>query len=247
MNLLQASEPPAFTILRAEGRSEFVLACDHASNRIPAALGTLGLTAAELSTHIAWDLGIAGVAVHLANLLDAALVRQNYSRLVIDCNRPLQAPDSIAPRSEATDIAGNIGLSSAQIEARRNEVFEPYHRSLRDVLNARPAARLIALHSFTPIYHGAARQWHAGVLFQRDGRLGQSLLSRLRSDTHLHVGENEPYAMDDASDYTLVVHGEQRSIQHVGIEIRQDLIADEPSQHAWAERLAMHLRDLPTS
>lgn len=245
MPLLLPSEPPAFSILNPDARSPLVLACDHASNRIPASLDSLGLTAEQLSTHIAWDIGVARVAEQLSELLDATLVRQNYSRLVIDCNRPLEAPDSIAPRSEAVEIVANVGLDAVQIEARRREIFAPYHSALREVLNTRPATRLLALHSFTPVYHGVARPWHTGLLFLRDRRLGQSLLSRLRSDARLHVGENEPYAMDDASDYTLIEHGERRGIEHAGIEIRQDLIGDAAGQHAWALRLATHLRTLP--
>lgn len=242
MPLLQPLEPPAFTVERARANSRLVLACDHASNRIPTALGSLGLSSAQLGTHIAWDIGAAQVALQLSELLDATLVRQNYSRLVIDCNRPLEAADSITPRSEAVEIAANVGLTEDQRGARRDEIFFPYHAALRDALDAQ--SLLVAVHSFTPVYHGVPRRWHTGLLFNRDRRLGQQLLQRLSRDSHLHVGENEPYAMGDVSDYTLVEHGERRGIAHVGIEIRQDLIADEPGQRAWARRLATHLQDI---
>jgi predicted N-formylglutamate amidohydrolase len=253
MTLLQLSEPAPFTIERADAGSGFVLACDHASNRIPQKLGTLGLSLAQLESHIAWDLGAAAVASHLAELLDATLVRQNYSRLVIDCNRPLEAADSIAVRSESVAILANAGLTGEQRTERQEEIFAPYHAALRDVLDRRLRSprdathpRLISIHSFTPAYHGVARPWHAGVLFNRDRWLGQQLLRRLSRDGHLHVGENEPYAMEDASDYTLVVHGERRGIPHAGIEIRQDLIAEESGQRLWARRLAAHLNDILT-
>jgi predicted N-formylglutamate amidohydrolase len=52
------------------------------------------------------------------------------------------------------------------------------------------------------------------------------------------VGDNEPYSMGDATDYTVPVHGERRNLLHVEIEIRQDLIADEAGQRRWAELFA---------
>ncbi|MET0293005.1 MAG: N-formylglutamate amidohydrolase [Steroidobacteraceae bacterium] len=243
MPLLQSTEPPAFTMERKGRPDGLLIACDHASNRIPAALGSLGLSPAQLQTHVAWDIGARAVAVQLGELLDATVICQNYSRLVIDCNRPLEAPDSIAPLSEAVSIAANLGLTDRQRQERQNEIFHPYHQALREAIGSRTT--LISMHSFTPVYHGIPRRWHTGMLFQRDGRIGQWLHARLSQDPHLHVGENEPYAMDDATDYTLIQHGERSGIPHVGIEVRQDLIADVAGQSAWAQRLAAHLRELP--
>ncbi len=241
--LLRPTEPAAFTVERAASANPLLLCCDHASNRVPASLGTLGLDPALLASHIAWDIGIRGVAVRLAELIDATLVLQNYSRLVIDCNRPLAAPDSIAVRSEAIEIAANAELGDAERLARRAGIFAPYHDAIRAALDA-GRTQLLSLHSFTPVYHGVARPWQTGVLYQRDDRMGQRLLALLSRDQRLHVGDNEPYAMDDASDYTLVEHGERRGIAHAGIEIRQDLIADEPGQREWAQRLADLLPDI---
>ena len=52
------------------------------------------------------------------------------------------------------------------------------------------------------------------------------------------VGDNEPYAVSDETDYTIPVHGEKRGLMNTGIEIRQDLIADQAGQKQWADRLA---------
>lgn len=244
--LLAQDEPPALTVERPEGASIFVLACDHAGRQVPRALGTLGLSDTELASHIAWDIGTAGVGRRLSERLDAPLLLQNYSRLVIDCNRPLDAPDSIATASEWAQISGNDNLSPAAIEARVGEVFQPYHDGLRQILDARQQERrrtiLIAIHSFTPSFRGTARPWEVGVMYHRDARLATALLRLLRRDERLAVGDNEPYAVDDASDFTIPVHGEARRIPHVGIEIRQDLIADEAGQKTWAGRLANLLR-----
>jgi predicted N-formylglutamate amidohydrolase len=242
MPLLQADEPAAVSVVRPHGKSRIVLACDHASRRIPQTLGTLGLSEAELATHIAWDIGAAGVAGALSALLDATLILQGYSRLVIDCNRPPGVPSSIPVLSERTSIPGNLDLTPAAIACRRQEIFEPYHHELRAVLDQRQAedktTLLVAVHSFTPVYHGAVRPWHVGLMYRHDARMADTLSRLLRRDGSLTVGDNEPYAISDATDYTLPMHGESRGIAHVGIEIRQDLIASVAGQHAWGQRLA---------
>jgi predicted N-formylglutamate amidohydrolase len=225
----------------AAGRSPFLLTCDHYGRLIPSALGNLGLPASEMERHIAWDIGIAGVAEQLAKALDAHLVAQRYSRLVIDCNRPPQAPSSIPLISEATTIPGNDGLTREAAEERRQLIFEPYHRRIAEVIDRRLGAGmptvLVSLHSFTPVYAGIARPWHIGTLYQRDTRLPPLLLKLLRAEADLVVGDNEPYAVSDATDYTIPVHGEARDLMNTGIEIRQDLIADVSGQAQWAERL----------
>src|SRR5262249_50925418 len=226
----------------------FLLTCDHYSRLIPRALGDLGLPAEELTRHIAWDIGIAGVAGALAQQLDAHLVAQRYSRLVIDCNRPPAAPSSIPRISEATTIAANEGPARAASGARRRAIFDPYHRRIDEVIDARIKAQqptvLVSLHSFTPVYAGIARPWHVGTLYHRDTRLPPLLLAALRAEGDLVVGDNEPYAVSDITDYTIPVHGEARGLINSGIEIRQDLIADRSGQQQWAERLARILREI---
>ena len=174
----------------------------------------------------------------LGEALGAVVIRQNYSRLAIDCNRTPGSETSIAQLSERTTVPGNIGLSEPQIEARVREIFQPYHQRIAHELDRRRAAGrptvLIAMHSFTPIYDAVARRWHIGVLYNRDARLAHALIDLLRREQGLVIGDNEPYRLTDASDYTIPIHGEQRSLPHVEIEIRQDLIADEDGQHRWA-------------
>ena len=226
----------------AAGRSAFLFTCDHYGRLIPPSLGDLGLSEDELTRHIAWDIGIAGVAERLAGMLDAHLIAQRYSRLVIDCNRPPGVKSSIPILSEATTIQGNEGLSREMAEARRRAIFDPYHHAIDEVISARLARRqptvLVALHSFTPVYAGIARPWHIGTLYHRDHVLPPLLLSALRAEGDLVVGDNEPYAVSDQTDYTIPVHAEARGLVNSGIEIRQDLIGDESGQAQWAERLA---------
>src|SRR6202012_1406353 len=173
--LLGSADEPPVVEHNPQGRSPFLLTSDHFGRALPKSLGDLGLPESELSRHIAWDIGIAGVARALSERLDAHLIAQAYSRLVIDCNRPFTSPSSIPLMSEATTIPGNEGLPREAVEARRREVFDPYHRRIADVIDHRlregiPTV-LVSLHSFTPIYAGIKRPWHVGTLYQTDTRL----------------------------------------------------------------------------
>ncbi len=240
--LLAADEPAPVSVHNAGGKSPFVLVADHAGNRIPRALGRLGLAAAQLQRHIAWDVGIAGLGLILADALDAPLIQQIYSRLVIDCNRPLDAASSIADRSESTAIPGNAGVDETDKTARAVAIFRPYHDRIAAELERRRqaglAAALIALHSFTPVFDGVARPWHVGVLYNRDPRFARRLIARLGAERKFTVGDNAPYTVSDATDYTIPVHAERRGLHHVAVEIRQDLIAEEAGRREWALRLA---------
>jgi predicted N-formylglutamate amidohydrolase len=241
-SLLGADEPPPVTVYNPGGTSPFLLVADHAGNAVPRVLGRLGVTAAELARHIGWDIGVAGLARLVADALDAVLIGQNYSRLVIDCNRPLGAASSIPEVSEVTPIPGNAALSSEAKAERARAIFWPYHHCIDAELDRRHAAHraaaLVALHSFTPVYKGVARPWHAALLYNRDARLPRRLLALLSEEGGLQIGDNQPYFVSDATDYTIPAHGERRSIPHALIEIRQDLIAQQDGQRDWALRLA---------
>jgi predicted N-formylglutamate amidohydrolase len=242
--LLAPGEPPAVEV--REGRGPFVIVCEHASNRLPRSLGTLGLPAAELDRHIAWDPGGLAVADELARLLDADLVIQNYSRLAIDCNREPAVADAVAERSEDTAIPHNVGLDTAGKSRRVETFWRPFHDTLERILQRRMGAGrptiLITVHTFTPVYRGVARPWHVGVISTGDRSLADPLLAALRRDPGLVVGDNEPYSPKDNVDYTIRRHGFDRKIPHVMIEIRNDQVADGAGQRAWAGRLARDLQ-----
>jgi predicted N-formylglutamate amidohydrolase len=240
--LLDPDEPGPVTLENERGSSVFFLTCDHAGRAIPRRLGRLGLAEDETLRHIAWDIGIGAVGRLLSQLLDATVILQTYSRLVIDCNRDPNVPSSIPEISETTEIPGNRDLGVAARQTRVAAIFRPYHDAVAAALDRRAAegrdSVLVALHSFTPVFKGISRPWHVAVLFNRDSRLAHPLAELLRAEGDLFVGENEPYAVSDLTDYTVPVHGERRGLPHVEIEIRQDQIAEPAGQTAWAERLA---------
>ena len=235
---LEAHDPAPVRV-HPGSSSPFLLVADHAGRRVPSCLGDLGVGAADWERHIAWD--IAGGCAELAPLLGATWIEQAYSRLVIDCNRRPGHMTSIPAHSDGTAIPGNDGLDQDSRDARAHEIFAPYHAAITAEIDARIAAGqrtvLIAMHSFTPVMGGVTRPWHAGVLFNRDARLSLAL-ARLLRGAGWHVGENEPYSLGDDSDYTVPVHGEQRGLTYVELELRQDLIAAPAGQLRWAQVLA---------
>jgi predicted N-formylglutamate amidohydrolase len=243
--LLEPDEPDPVTLENEAGSSVFFLTCDHAGRAIPRRLDRLGLPEHETSRHIAWDIGIGAVGRKLSQLLNATVILQTYSRLVIDCNRNPAVASSIPEISETSEIPGNLGLTEATRMARIGAIFRPYHDRLAAALDRRAAegraSVLVALHSFTPVFKGVTRPWHAAVLYNRDARLAHALFTLLSAEDGLVVGENEPYAVSDLTDYTVPVHGERRGLPHVEIEIRQDQISEPAGQSEWAERLARRL------
>ena len=245
--LLAPYEPSPVRVLRENGPSALFLTADHAGRTIPRGLGRLGLPDRELERHIAWDIGIAAVTENLSAALDATAVLQTYSRLVIDCNRAPDWPSAMPEISEHTPIPGNIGLSRQDRDARVAAIFTPYHARITSLLDARDlAARrtvLIAMHSFTPRFKGESRAMQVGMLYNKDPTLAGIMLDLLRQEPDLTVGDNAPYAITENSDYGIPVHGENRGLSHVEIEIRQDLIADPAGQLAWAQRFARLLTE----
>jgi predicted N-formylglutamate amidohydrolase/acetyl esterase/lipase len=245
--LLSATDPPPFRVLEGQPTSPFLFTCDHAGRLIPPSLGTLGLPEAELLRHIAWDIGAAKVAERMAQALGGFMIAQTYSRLVIDCNRPLDAQSSIAELSEATLVPANHGLAIGEAERRATAIFRPYHARIERELARRQSLGVptiyVAVHSFTPRFLNVQRPMHVGVLYGRDARFASRVLARLRADGRWIVGDNEPYRVSELTEYGLVQHAERRGLLCVELEIRQDLITDEPGQAAWADLLTHVLLD----
>lgn len=239
---LQPHDPvPVLTHGGTDLDSPLLFVSDHAGRAIPSALGDLGLCATERERHIGWDIGIDGVGRRLAELTGALLIEQAYSRLVIDCNRAPGHPTAIVRVSDGTVVPANGNLSEKDAAARTRAIFTPYQNRIAEELDRREEQGLetflVSLHSFTPEMQGFRRPWQCGILHNHDPRFGRIVLDLLVAEG-LAVGDNEPYELTDTSDYTIPVHGEQRRIPHLEVEIRQDLIAGEAGQEEWAVRLA---------
>ena len=246
--LLGPNDPPPFETLNEQSASRALIVCDHASCRIPHALGTLGVSEIERTQHIGWDIGAGAVARRLSALLDAPAVLAGYSRLVIDCNRPVGAPDRIPPVSDTVPVPGNAGLDRSAVDARIATIFVPYHNAIAAALDRMTASGLIpvlvAVHSFTPqLVGGDPRPWEIGICWDKDWRMATPLIERLRADG-LVVGANEPYDFGVLTDYTVPAHAEDRGLPSLLIEIRNDEIRTADAVETWAVRLAGHIRVL---
>ncbi|NNF16962.1 MAG: hypothetical protein HKN70_09455 [Gammaproteobacteria bacterium] len=249
--LFDEHDPPPFTIMNPDSDLPLLLVADHASNRIPARLGDLGLDQDTLLRHIAYDRGTEALTMQIAERVGCRAVLCNYSRLVVDCNRHLHDGTAILEVSDLTRIPGNENLSDAQREARIAGIYAAYHQAIEQTLNqlqqivAAPA--LLAVHSFTPrLKMGDARPWHVGVLWDKDERIATRLLAHLRQNPDLHVGDNQPYSGKHPADYTIDTHGEARGLPCASIEIRKDLLADEGMVDQWAQRLIGFAQSLIT-
>ncbi|MDF0498437.1 N-formylglutamate amidohydrolase [Bradyrhizobium yuanmingense] len=238
--MLSPSDLAPVELVNADGRADFVFVCEHAGAAIPQRLGNLGLPAAELVRHIAFDIGAEAVARRLSARLDAQLLIQRYSRLVVDCNRPFSAPDCIPEVSDGTVVPANLRLSDYQRCQRYNEIHEPFHREVANLLDRRAETGsptvLVAVHSFTGrLRGGPIRPWQLGVLSNRDPSFAESFFAAFqrRNPTTISA-RNEPYGVDDEGDYTIPVHGEARGLSHLLLEIRNDLIGNADGQRIWS-------------
>jgi len=246
--LLGPDDPPPVEIINAEGKADALIVCDHASAAIPVALGNLGLDPGQRRLHIAWDIGVAEVVRQLCPRLDAPGVLSGYSRLVVDCNRQLDDPSSMAQESDDIAVPGNRGLDKEARRLRAEACFWPYQRAIAGRIAAAEGRgrvpMLFSLHSFTPVMQGFERPWHIGILSNRDRRVAERLLDLLRRDPALVVGDNQPYDGRVGRGYGIVEHGERNGLPHALIEIRQDQIDTRRGAEAMAGRLAPILAEI---
>ena len=210
-------------VTNARGPSPFVIVCDHASNRIPAKYGDLGLSMTERVSHIAWDPGALALSRQLAATLQAPLVFGQVSRLLYDCNRPPEAPDAIPAKSEIYEIPGNAGLSDEARAERVSRIYDPFCAAMDKALQDVQPAMVVTVHSFTPVYFGAQRDVEIGILHDEDTRLADALLEELEGAPH-KVERNQPYGPQDGVTHSLKRHAMSRGIANVMLEIRNDLL-----------------------
>jgi predicted N-formylglutamate amidohydrolase len=243
--LLDIDEPPPYGVINPDGASDLLLMCEHALPRIPRRLAHLGLPKSERMRHIGWDIGALCLARELSARLDAPLFHTGYSRLVVDCNRPLDNPSLMPEISETTVIPGNRNLDASERAERLETFFHPFHAAVSRRLDLRTAAGkqtfVVGIHSYTPVYKGVARPWHAGILYAQAGDLAGRIMRALAQEDGLVIGDNEPYRIDH-DDYTVPVHGDARGLPGLLIEVRHDLISTAQGVAEWAARFDRCLR-----
>ncbi|MFQ5959147.1 MAG: N-formylglutamate amidohydrolase [Alphaproteobacteria bacterium] len=244
--LLGPDDPAPFEVVNGEGRARAVLFCDHASRAVPKALDNLGLDESLLERHIGWDIGAGDVTRRLAALIDAPAVLAGFSRLVIDCNRPPDSPDSIPRVSDGVAVPGNAGVDEAAARGRAGACFWPYHDAVDETITGvgerfGGPPMVISMHSFTPVMDGFERPWHVSVLSDRDAHAARALIDALAADPAICVGDNQPYSGRVPVPYSIPTHAAAPGRPHVTIEIRQDLIDTHHGAEAWANIVAAAL------
>ncbi|GKX34164.1 MAG: N-formylglutamate amidohydrolase [Rhizobiaceae bacterium MnEN-MB40S] len=243
-SLLRNDDPQPFEVVNGDSPSPVVLVCEHAGRAIPSDLRHLGLAPQIMDMHIAYDIGAGAVARLIADALDAPLVLQPYSRLVIDCNRPVEAADAIPETSDGVVVPGNRNLSQDSHKRRVEAIFEPFHRTISDLIEKSHRTTLVAIHSFTRHFSGLQRLWDVGFAFRADRQTAEFLADQLRRrDPSLLIGMNEPYAID-ASDWSIPAHAEGRKLAHSLIEIRNDHLRDAAGHRRWADLLSGAIEEL---
>lgn len=211
-----------------------VLIADHASNFVPGDI-ELGIAPALLGEHIAIDIGVAEVAEHMARRHGIPAHLATVSRLVCDLNRDEADPAVLLTSSDGHQIPGNIGTS---VETRLERFHRPYHDALSTWLDAVEPALCISLHSFTPALKSAprSRPWEVGILYNTDDRAARHAI-RLFGEQGLTVGDNAPYSGKELN-ATMNRHAEAHRRPYIGIEVRQDQIADAAGHARWAALIA---------
>jgi predicted N-formylglutamate amidohydrolase len=243
----QNSAPDSYEWLEGDLGGGLLIVGDHASNFVPPEYGGLGLPEAELQRHIAYDIGIDPLSRDLAERFRAPAILTKFSRLIIDANRGEDDPTLIMRLSDGTVVPGNAGVDPAERQRRLDRFYRPYHAAVTACLDAMVAAgrppAILSIHSFTPVWKGDHRPWHAGVLWDRDPRLAEPLIAGLRREHGLRVGNNEPYSGTLKHD-TMYRHGTRRGLPHALLEVRNDLIESPAGVLEWADRLQPLLQEI---
>ena len=227
-----------YRLVNADGPAPMVIICDHASNRVPARYGDLGLPPAAFEQHIALDIGAAAVSEILARRFNAPAILSTVTRLLIDCNRQFEDPGLTPAISDGTEIPANRDLSQAERETRWRLYHQPYHAVIAQTIDRKLASGrspvVLAIHSMTATMRGIARPWQIAVCWDTDQRLSAPMLAALRARSGIVVGDNEPYSLDPNEDYSVPVHATRRGLEHLQIEFRQDEVAEAVGQQRWA-------------
>lgn len=239
----------AFSLRNGDGDKRFLLLCDHASNYVPPELNNLGLSAAALERHIAYDLGALAVAELISDQLGCPLVAAQFSRLLIDPNRGLDDPTLVMKLSDGDIIPANQAVDrfrdKAAWQQRVDRYYAPYNTAIETTLAAAQAENIapiiLSVHSFTPVWRGAARPWQAAVLWDKDDRLRNVMMDYMAARPEICFGDNTPYSGQLKND-CLYRHATQNGLPHALIELRQDIIATPQGQAEWAAHMVAILQ-----
>ncbi|MFK7837388.1 MAG: N-formylglutamate amidohydrolase [Sulfitobacter sp.] len=237
--LLGTSDPDPIDVWHAQSASPLFLLCEHAGQAVPQSLNGLGLPEGAIDRHIGWDIGAEKLACAIADRLQCPLILQRYSRLVIDCNRPPLSEGSVPERSDGVFVPGNAGLEKQGHDLRRQAIFDPMNEAITAAFEAHPRRAVFSIHSYTRHFQGEDRRWDAGFLTRHDTETAHHLMAAIaKVAPELNLALNQPYQIDDASDWFIPRYAEARGMRHALIEVRNDHLRDSAGITRWADLLA---------
>lgn len=239
-SFLQPTDPSPVEVVNADSSVPVLLLCEHAGRVIPECLGDMGLSRSTLRSHISWDIGAESVARELSRQLSAPLIVQRYSRLVIDGNRPPDSRESIPEISFGTIIPANQNLAQSERNARVQAIFDPMNDAIETSFAKHQRLAAFSIHSFTPHgINGKPRPWHAGFVSRKSLETAEQILASVSlSDPGLTLAVNEPYEIEDETDWFIPVFAEAHGLPHCLIEIRNDQVSEVTGIENWANILA---------
>ena len=228
------------------GKNDFetLIACEHASNRIPRSLQELGLVEETRSSGVAWDQGAPDIAQDMARRMEAPLVLGAVSRLVYDCNRPPESPSAMVTSSKIHETPGNRDLSPTTHLERINAVCKPLRETLAGLVKAGAStlSLLVKVHRFEPALHDRPKDVGIGIVHGKDEPLARALIAAIPEGFSFKVRLNEPCGAADGVACAPDSHGAANGLLNVAIEILGDVIRARKRQSDFAARLVARIR-----
>lgn len=236
--LLGKSDLPPIEIVNENSSFPVLLLCEHAGFAIPKALENLGVSNEVLMSHRGWDIGAEEVARGVSDKLNAPLILQRYSRLVIDSNRPPYSSTSIPSESDGVRIPANANVSEIERCLRIEEIFDPMNAAIESMFKSNHWKACFSIHSFTPVLNKEIRPWQAGFISRKDHKTPESLINAIHSQfSEMKLVVNKPYQIDDDTDWFIPAYAEKHSLTHALIEIRNDQISNSIGAEQWSNLL----------
>jgi predicted N-formylglutamate amidohydrolase len=198
-----------------------LLLCEHASNALVDGVAAGPGDDRILASHWGWDPGAAALTEWLADALGCPAVLSACSRLQVDVNRPLTAPDLHREHAEGHALTFNRALTPVQVAARR-ALWHDYHHAVEQQIAASQPVVLVSIHSFTRVYLDQVRTLELGVLFDHPNAARARRFAR--HVPSLKVEMNAPYSGMDGMIFSVHRHGVAAGVAYLELELRNDLL-----------------------
>jgi len=173
-------------------------------------------------------------------------VLSNFSRLLVDPNRPLASQTLF--RSHADDVAIDLNaeMPVEDRDARISRFYIPYHLELGRAAREVDPSLVLSIHSFNPIYEGEVRDFEVGVLSTSEDNLASELCGYFNA-AGMVTRVNQPWSGKEgfmyAADSVRVsgVPGRRHSLM---LEFRNDLLQNGQWRSKVTEVLLSSLKQL---